>query len=146
MKILSHLTIYTAVLGLLLTSYSMSAQAKKGAEVLRGFYALKTIGDIESLKSGDVFAMACSKCKTIWTSQVKKGVKGAQVLKEGGVPKALVGLHLCEGCGSKVEIKGHGKGRKAVIQHVCEACGEDSPFCCATRGTAGAKEAEAVKD
>ena len=128
MKILSHLTIYTAVLGLLLTSYSMSAQAKKGAEVLRGFYALKTIGDIESLKSGDVFAMACSKCKTIWTSQVKKGVKGAQVLKEGGVPKALVGLHLCEGCGSKVEIKGQEKGGKPSFSMFAKRVASIRPF------------------
>ena len=144
MKILSHVSLCTAVLGLLFSPYSTSAQAKKGAEVLRGFNALKTIGDIEALKTGDVFAMACSKCKTIWTGEIKKGAKGAQVLKEGGVPTTLVGLHLCEGCGSKVEIKGHGKGKKAVLQHVCEACGEHSPFCCATSGKAASKEA--VKD
>lgn len=140
MKTLYKTICWLVALALVLPLSFSVVHAEKGATLLKSLKTAKTVGDIESLQDGDTFAMACSKCKTIWTSEIKKGVKGAQVLKEGGVPRELVGLHLCEGCGSKVEIKGHGKGKKAVIKHVCGSCGEHSAFCCVTSSPKTARE------
>lgn len=145
MKTLYKSICWLVALGLVLPLSFSVVHAQKGATLLRSLTTLKTVGDIDSLQDGDTFAMACAKCKTIWTSEIKKGVKGAQVLREGGVPRELVGLHLCEGCGSKVEIKGHGKGKKAIIKHVCKACGEHSPFCCVTSRAAENEEKTADK-
>jgi len=110
-----------------------SAQAKKGAQLQKELIAVKTVADVETLSTGDSFAMACAKCKTIWVAEVKKNAKGAELLKAKGKPTKLVGKHQCEGCGGTVEITGHGKGKEATLVHTCSSCGDDSAFCCATK-------------
>lgn len=117
---------------LILTQNIANTQSLKGGQRLKELVAVKTTIKIDQLKTGDTFAMACSKCKTIWVSQVRKDAKGAELLKANGVATKLLGKHLCSGCGSQVVITGHGKGREVKLKHTCQTCGEHSPFCCAT--------------
>ena len=101
------------------------------------FKPINTVEAVESVKPEDTFAMVCAKCKTVYTTRVKQGVKGAQVLVEGGQPKELIGTHACAGCGGTWTIIGVGKGAKTELKHNCTACGEDSGFCCATTPDSG---------
>lgn len=99
---------------------------------------IKTKQEVDALKTDDSIAMVCTKCKTVWVSRVKQGVKGAQLLVEGGQPKELIGTHACAGCKSTVTIVGHAKGDITELKHSCGACGDDSAFCCATKPGSGA--------
>ena len=56
----------------------------KGAEHLLMLNKVETKKDLDALKTDDTIAMVCAKCKTVWISRVKQGVKGAQILNEGG--------------------------------------------------------------
>lgn len=112
---------------------------KKGGQILKEMTAIRTLKDVEALKPGDTVAMACSKCQTIWVSQVKKNAKGAEIQKAGGKkPTQLVGKHQCPGCKSEITVQGVGKGKERVIKHTCKSCGDKSAFCCATKAGAGA--------
>lgn len=112
----------------------------KGAQHLLHLQNLKTVGDVEALKPDDTFAMACGKCKTIFVTKVVNTAKGAEVLAAGGKPTQVIGTHACPGCGSTMEIVGHGKAKEAKLTHTCKACGDDSAFCCATKpGSASTK-------
>src|SRR5262245_24168369 len=110
-----------------------AADQMKGGPKLVELSKVKTLGDIEALKPGDTFAMACAKCQTIMVKQIIDNAKGAEVLAADGKPTRLMGKHLCNGCGSTIEVVGHGKGKEAKITHTCAACGDDSAFCCATK-------------
>jgi hypothetical protein len=109
------------------------AEQMKGAQHLLHLQNLKTVGDVEALKPDDTFAMACGKCKTIFVTKVINTAKGAEVLAAGGKPTQVIGTHACPGCGSTMEIVGHGKAKEAKLTHTCKACGDDSAFCCATK-------------
>lgn len=112
----------------------------KGAEHLLMLNKIETKAQADALKPDDTFAMVCAKCKTVYVTRVKQGVKGAQILMEGGQPKELIGTHACAGCNSTIEVTGHGKGKEMVLKHSCKACGDDSAFCCATKpGSAATK-------
>jgi len=107
---------------------------------------IETKAQADALKPDDTFAMVCAKCKTVYVTRVKQGVKGAQILMEGGQPKELIGTHACAGCNSTIEVTGHGKGKEMVLKHSCKACGDDSAFCCATKpGSAATKGMEKEK-
>ena len=123
--------------GLLLNTASAAEQIK-GAQKLMEMNKVKTVGDIEALKPGDTFAMACAKCETILVKEVISTAKGAEVLAANGQPTTLIGKHLCPGCGSTIEIVGHGKAKDSKITHTCGACGDSSAFCCATKSGSGA--------
>lgn len=110
-----------------------AATPVKGGQKLLELSQVKTVENIEALKPGDTFAMACAKCQTIVVKEVIKNAKGAEVLAADGKPTRLMGKHLCPGCGSTIEIVGHGKGKESKITHTCGACGDSSAFCCATR-------------
>jgi len=110
----------------------------KGAEHLLMLNKIETKAQADALKPDDTFAMVCAKCKTVYVTRVKQGVKGAQILMEGGQPKELIGTHACAGCNSTIEVTGHGKGKEMILKHSCKACGDDSAFCCATKPTSGA--------
>lgn len=99
---------------------------------------IKTKQEVDALKTDDSVAMVCAKCKTVWVSRVKQGVKGAQLLMEGGHPKELIGTHACVGCNSTLTVVGVQKGAHMELKHSCKACGDDSAFCCATKPGAGA--------
>jgi uncharacterized coiled-coil protein SlyX len=71
-------------------------------------------------------------------SRVKQGVKGAQLLTEGGQPKEVIGTHACAGCKSTLTVVGVQKGAHTELKHSCGACGDDSAFCCATKPGSGA--------
>lgn len=110
----------------------------KGGQILLRMQEVKTTKDLNALKTDDQIAMVCAKCKTVWVTRVKEGVKGAQILMEGGKPTEIIGTHACAGCNSTIEVTGHGKGKEAVLKHSCKACGDDSAFCCATKPGSGA--------
>ncbi len=80
----------------------------KGGEHLLMLQEIQTKQQVDALKTDDTIAMVCAKCKTVWVTRVKQGVKGAQILSE------------------------HGQ------KHSCKACGDDSAFCCATKPGTGA--------
>lgn len=116
--------------------------AKGGATKLMEMNKVKTVGDIEALKVGDTFAMACAKCETILVKEVVSTAKGAEVLAANGKPTKIIGKHLCAGCGSTIEIVGHGKAKESKITHTCGACGDTSAFCCATKPGSATKGME----
>ena len=109
----------------------------KGGEHMLMLQGVNTMQDVEALKTDDSIAMVCAKCKTVWVSRVKQGVKGAQLLTEKGQPMELIGTHACKGCNSTMTVVGHAKGDVTELKHSCGACGDDSAFCCATRPGSG---------
>lgn len=106
---------------------------KGGEHQLMLLQGVNTKQEADALKADDSIAMVCAKCKTVWVSRVKQGVKGAQLLMEGGQPKELIGTHACAGCNSTITVTGHTKGDITELKHSCKACGDDSAFCCATK-------------
>ena len=110
----------------------------KGGEHLLMLQGINTTAQVDALKTDDSIAMVCAKCKTVWVSRVKKGVKGAQMLMENGQPAELIGTHGCKGCNSTMTVIGHAKGDITELKHSCTMCGDDSAFCCATKPGSGA--------
>lgn len=130
-----------AALALALTTWlsgaASAAEQVKGGERLLRLNPLATVGEVEALKPGDTFAMACAKCKTVLVTKVVSTAKGAEVLAADGKPTQLIGSHACPGCGSTLEIVGHGKAKQSKLTHRCKRCGDDSAFCCATAPGSG---------
>ena len=93
---------------------------------------ITTTGEAETVKPDDTFAMVCGKCKTVYTTHVKQGMKGAEILMAHGQTTELIGTHACAGCGGTWTITGVGKGKTSVLTHTCSVCGDGSGFCCAT--------------
>ena len=110
----------------------------KGGEHMLMLNKIETTQDLNALKTDDSIAMVCGKCKTVWVTRVKQGVKGAQLLMEGGQPKELIGTHACTGCNSTITVVGHAKGNITELRHSCGKCGDDSAFCCSTKPGSGA--------
>lgn len=96
------------------------------------------------LKKGDVTAMVCTKCKTVWYQpvvspsawhpySVRMGTSGYRAwLEQRQALEDWSRRHYCPGCKSTITISGTWLNRKETVKHVCEACGEASVFCCAT--------------
>jgi hypothetical protein len=115
----------------------------KGSEHLLMLQKVETKAQADALKPSETFAMVCAKCKTVYVTRVKQGVKGAQIMMEKGQPKELIGTHACAGCNSTLTVVGHAKGDIVELKHSCGACGDDSAFCCATKpGGGGTKGME----
>ena len=110
----------------------------KGGEHQMMLLKLDTKQEADALKPDDSIAMVCAKCKTVYVTRVKQGVKGAQLLMEKGQPTELIGTHACKGCNSTITVTGHAKGNITELKHSCGACGDDSAFCCATKPGSGA--------
>ena len=126
----------TALLGIgCATTDTSSSQMKpmKGGEHMMMMQGITTTEEVEALKPDDSMAMVCAKCQTVWVSRAKQGVKGGQMLMEGGQPKELIGTHACAGCNSTLTVVGAQKGAHTELKHSCKACGEGSAFCCATK-------------
>ena len=118
----------------------------KGGEHLLMLNKVETKAQADALTPDGTIAMVCAKCKTVYVTRVKQGVKGAELLMAKGQPKELIGTHACAGCNSTIEVTGHGKGKEMVLKHSCKACGDDSAFCCATKpGSAATKGMEKEK-
>ena len=109
----------------------------KGGEHMLMLNRVETTQDLNALRPDDTMTMVCAKCKTVWTTRVKQGVKGAQVLNERGQPTEVIGTHACKGCNSTLTVVGVQKGAHTELKHTCTACGDDSAFCCATKAGAG---------
>ena len=124
-----------AFMGGCATNSSTGDQMKpmKGGEHLLMLQGINTQAEAEALKPDDSIAMVCTKCKTVWTSRVRQGMKGAQLLMENGQRTELIGTHGCAGCGGTWTVAGGGKGASSVLKHTCSVCGENSGFCCATK-------------
>ena len=122
------------------TNSSTGDQMKpmKGGEHQMMLKKIETTQDFAALKTDDSMAMVCAKCKTVWVSRVKQGLKGAEIMMAGGQTKELIGTHACVGCKSTITITGHAKGNLTELRHSCGACGDDSAFCCATKPGSGA--------
>jgi hypothetical protein len=115
----------------------------KGSEHLLMLNNIETKAQADALKADDTIAMVCAKCKTVYVTRVKQGVKGAQLLMEKGQLKELIGTHGCAGCNSTITVVAHAKGDVTELKHSCGACGDDSAFCCATKpGSATTKGME----
>jgi hypothetical protein len=110
----------------------------KGGEHLLMLNKVETKAQADALTPDDTIAMVCAKCKTVYVTRVKQGVKGAELLMAKGQPKELIGTHACAGCNSTMTVTGHGKGKEMTLKHSCKACGDDSAFCCATKPGSGA--------
>jgi len=121
------------------TNSSTGDQMKpmKGGEHQMMLNKIETKEQAEAVKPDDTFAMVCGKCTTVYTTRVKQGVKGAEILMAGGRPTELIGTHACAGCGGTWTITGVGKGATTELKHTCTMCGEDSGFCCATKPGSG---------
>lgn len=118
----------------------------KGSEHLLMLQKVETKAQADALKPDDTFAMVCAKCKTVYITRVKQGVKGAQLMMEKGQPKELIGTHACAGCNSTLTVVGVQKGAHLELKHSCGACGDDSAFCCATKpGSTATKGMEKEK-
>jgi hypothetical protein len=120
----------------------------KGSEHMLMLNKIETTQELNALKTDDSIAMVCAKCKTVMVTRVKQGVKGAQLLMEGGQPKELIGTHACAGCNSTLTVVGVQKGAHMELKHSCKACGDDSAFCCATKpggATKGMEKKETEK-
>ena len=111
---------------------------KGGEHMLMLNNKIETTQQLAALKPDDSIAMVCTKCKTVWVTRVKQGVKGAQLLMENGQPTEMIGTHACAGCNSTLTVVGHAKGDIVELQHSCKACGDDSAFCCSTKPGSGA--------
>ena len=109
----------------------------KGGEHLLMLNKLDTKAEADALKPKDTLAMVCAKCKTVYVTRVKQGVKGAELLMAKGQPKELIGTHGCAGCKSTMTVVGHARGDITELKHSCNACGDDSAFCCATKPGGG---------
>ena len=109
----------------------------KGGEHMLMLNRIETTQGLNALKTDDSIAMVCAKCKTVWSTRVQQGVKGAQILNEHGQPTELIGTHPCTACGSTLTVTGHAKGDITELQHTCGACGADSAFCCAVKPGGG---------
>lgn len=133
------------------TNSSTGDQMKpmKGGEHTMMLNKIETMAQVEALEAEDTFAMACSKCQTVYVKRVAQNMKGAQLLGgrgRGGQARAdarqprseIIATHDCAGCKSTIEVTGHGKGKDIVLVHSCEACGDESAFCCATKPGSGA--------
>ena len=110
----------------------------KGGEHQMMLNKIETTQEFAALKTDDTMAMVCAKCKTVWVSRVKQGMKGAEIMMAGGQTKELIGTHACAGCNSTITVTGHAKGNITELKHSCGACGDDSAFCCATKPGSGA--------
>ena len=91
---------------------------------------ITTTEQANALTPDDSIAMVCPKCKTVYTTRVVQGTKGAQLLM-GDAPTELIGTHACAGCGGTWTITGVGKGATTKLEHHCSVCGSGG-FCCAT--------------
>jgi hypothetical protein len=94
--------------------------AKGGATKLMN---IKTVGDIEALKTGDTVVMACAKCDTIMETRIERSPKGA------GGTESKIAVHGCPGCGAKWETVGVGKAKTDKVTHVCGHCGSTGATC-----------------
>ena len=124
------------------STQTQAAEPVKGGQKLVQLNQIKTVGDIEALKPGDLVAMACAKCKSIWVTYVDKEAKGGAILNAQGEPTKLEAKHQCPGCKSTIEVIGHGKEKHDAIKHVCQSCGDDSAFCCAAKAGSTTKGME----
>jgi hypothetical protein len=109
----------------------------KGGEHLMMLNNITTIKEANAVKPDDSFVMVCAKCKTVYTTRVKQGSKGAQLLMVKGPAIELIGTHACAGCGGTWTITGVGKGATTELKHTCSVCGDGSGFCCATKPGSG---------
>jgi len=118
----------------------------KGGEHMMMLQGINTQEQVDALKTDDSIAMVCAKCKTVWVTRVKQGVKGVQLLTEKGQPTEIIGTHACQGCNSTLTVVGVQKGSHTEFKHSCNACGDDSAFCCATKlGSGSTKGMEKEK-
>ena len=121
-------------------------RSMKGGEHMLMLQGLNTTAEADALKPEDTIAMVCAKCKTVWTTRVKQGLKGAQLLMANGKTTELIGTHGCKGCKSIITVTGKAKADITELKHSCGACGDDSAFCCATKSGADATKGMGKKE
>lgn len=150
---LSMISLGTALLVTLILTGCATAGGKSTARVTteKKYIRLDHVRDTAeqaNLQGGDAIAMACSKCTTVWSSQVQElrpriynsyrewGTafqRNRQLASSVDPFVVSVGRHFCPGCKSTITTTGHGKHKQEMIKHTCENCGDNSMLCCATR-------------
>ena len=123
----------TAALFTNINGVAADGTAKGGASKLM---TVKTVGDIETLKPGDVMVMACAKCETVIETRIEHPPKGA------GGKETKVAVHGCPGCGAKWEAEGHGKAKTEKVTHICSHCGSKGAVCAVKKADTTAKGEE----
>lgn len=121
----------TAALFTNINALAADVTAKGGATKLM---SLKTVNDVEALKTGDVVVMACAKCDTITETRIQHSPKGTASATE-----TKVAVHTCPGCSSKWEVDGHGKAKTEKLVHVCSHCGTKGAVCAVRKASSETK-------
>jgi hypothetical protein len=107
-----------------------AADPIKGGQKLIQLQPIKSVQEIQSLEPGDSIVMSCPKCKTVTVIYVDNEAKAGSVLNAGAKPTKTAAQHLCPGCRTEFEYKGHGKNQQERIVHKCGTCGSKDAFCC----------------
>jgi hypothetical protein len=74
-------------------------------------------------------AMACAKCAEVFTTEVNRQAKGAQILV--GTATQKVAKHTCTACETRFALVGEGKAKHTVAIHTCGADVLKPATCCA---------------
>ena len=97
---------------------------------------IKTVGDIQDLKPGDVVVMACPKCETMIETRIEHPPKGA------GAKETKVAVHGCPGCGAKWEMVGQSKAAIERGTDKCSHCGSTGASCAIKKPNGPTREVE----
>jgi hypothetical protein len=83
-------------------------------------------------EKSDYKPLSCEKCKDVVTQVPDWSAKGGQILMAVNRPTKAVVQHQCQGCSTKLEVVGHGNGKRQVAKHTCTSCGSKDQACCST--------------
>ena len=87
-------------------------------------------------------AMKCAACKDVIVRVPNREVRGAGGRELSGNSDTAIAKHLCATCGTKFEVRGHGKAKRDVAVHICGDCLAKAK---AAPKAAGAPKAEVTK-
>lgn len=67
-------------------------------------------------------AMKCAACKDVIVNAPNRELRGAGGRELIGENTTAVAKHQCATCGTKFEVRGHGKAKRDVAVHICGDC------------------------
>lgn len=81
--------------------------------------------EAEALRPGDTFAFVCSRCRSVWTTKIRRQeAKGHLCWFDRSRPQP------CPACGGETRCR---EGRGGQMEHLCSRCGEKGVFACGSR-------------
>lgn len=84
----------------------------------------------KSVEPAKFTPMACDFCKDQLVARVDTTARGANK------PVEWTARHLCEGCGNKWVVVGHGKTKTTTAIHTCTKSQSPGALCCITSASA----------